>query len=110
MSRMKNPRGRKPSPKSGQIVVAWATEKGNHPELMYFHEGSRMMKRDVNLLMSAFGTQPLMFGKTLIEELIERGYDLSTFRFSIEKLPQDPVADPVEAGTPPVDPFYRLPQ
>jgi hypothetical protein len=107
---MKNPRGRKPSPKRGQIVVAWATEKGNYPELMYCYQGNQMMKRDINLLMSAFGTQPLLFGKTLIEELTERGYDLSTFRFSIEKLPQDPVAAPAEAGEPPSDPFYRLPQ
>jgi hypothetical protein len=107
---MKNPKGRKPSPKRDQIVVAWATEKGNYPELMYFHNGNWQMKRDINMLMSAFGTQVGIFGRTLVEELTERGYDLSTFRFSIEKLPQDPVAAPAEAGDLPADPFYRLAQ
>lgn len=36
--------------------------------------------------MDHFERHKGMFGRTLIEELIERGYDISTFKFTIEKL------------------------
>lgn len=36
--------------------------------------------------MDAFERQVLVFGRTLKDELVERGYDISTFKFTIEKL------------------------
>jgi hypothetical protein len=100
-----------PSPKSGQIVVGWATEKHSDPGLVYCRLGDRLMSRDTNMLGNFFETQLGLHGRTLIEELKERGYDLSTFRFSIQKLPLDQTAvKPNDGGSEPTDPFYRLPQ
>lgn len=108
---MKNPRGRMPSPKPGQIKVAWATEKNDTPQLHFRYNGNRLMSRDVNLLMSQFLTRPTSSGIGLLEDLESRGYDLSTLKFSIDKLPEVEQA-PVDAeqNPAPADPFYQLPR
>lgn len=108
---MRHPRGRMPSPKSGQIVVAWATEKHSDSELVYCRKGSPLMSRDTNMLSHFFQTQLGMFDRTLTEELQARGYDMSTFRFSIQKLPEEVVeAKPEDGSAPQPDAFYAKPQ
>jgi hypothetical protein len=84
---MKNPRGRMPNPKPNQLMVGWAAERHDEPTLQFCYGGGRVGPRDNNMLMSAFHTAKLPSGNTFVEELIERGYDLSTLRFSVEKLP-----------------------
>lgn len=104
---MKNPRGRMPSPKPGQIKVAWATEHRDTPQLHFVYAGNRLMSRDVNMIRSQFLTRPTASGISFLEELEARGYDLSTLKFSIEKLPSAEVSE----GENPVagdDPFYTI--
>lgn len=77
---------------------------------------------DGHLLHNAFNYAKMTNGKTLIEELKARGYDLTTLRFSIErkcaacKGPREPnhecvsgsvaaaTVDPGSAGTEPTSP------
>lgn len=94
---MKYPRGRMPYPKSGQIKVGWAAERGDDPGLIYCRKGPAEMSRDTLMLTQFFQQIEGRFGRTLEQELIERGYDISTFRFSIDKLPEP---DAPEAPTP----------
>ena len=69
------------------------------------------MKRDINLVMSHFGTTPTIFGTTFLDELKARGYDMSTLKFSIDKLPEAEQAPGEDNQNPvPADPFYQLPQ
>jgi hypothetical protein len=93
---MRYPKGRK-SPKNdgkkSQLTVIWAHEPGDSNELTYFWRNSdddadagNTTRRDTSILMDHFERHRGMFGNTLKQELIERGYDISTFKFTIEKL------------------------
>jgi hypothetical protein len=71
----------------------WAHEPGDSNQLTYFWRNSNAdykagitTRRDTSFLMDHFERHKGMFGRTLKEELIERGYDISTFKFTIEKL------------------------
>lgn len=69
------------------------------------------MKRDINLIMSHFATTPTLTGETFLDELKARGYDMSTLKFSIDKLPEVEQAPVGESSTQaPADPFYQLPR
>jgi hypothetical protein len=57
---------------------------------------------DAQLLSLALQTMEVYGGHSLLEELHHRGYDLSTFRFSISlREPADPDAPSFDYGTPP---------
>ena len=108
---MKNPRGRMPSPKTGQIKVAWATERGDRPSHQFCWKGDPLMKRDVNLIMSHFATTPTIMGTTFLKELKARGYDMSTLKFSIDKLPEvEQAPGEIPQSSASADPFYQLPR
>lgn len=94
---MKYPKGRRGPKNDGsksQVTVVWAHEPGDNNELTYFwrnrddyvEAGISSCKRDTPVIMAAFETAKLFTGKTLKEELMERGYDISTFKSTIEKL------------------------
>jgi len=93
---MKYPKGRRTPNNNGSIsalTVIWAHEKGEKNELTYFWRDSNddinagnTTRRDHGILMDHFERQKGLFGRTLKDELIERGYDISTFKFTIEKL------------------------
>lgn len=94
---MRYPKGRrapKVDGKKSQLTVIWAHEPGDCNELTYFWRnsdahndaGSSSGRRDTPILMEHFERMTGMFGRTLKDELIERGYDISTFKFTIEKL------------------------
>ncbi|MCY1465432.1 hypothetical protein D9M71_835720 [compost metagenome] len=94
---MRFPKGRR-EPKhrdKSELVVIWAKEPHDEPCLNYFWRnseahndaGSSSGRRDTPILMEHFERLTGMFGRTLKEELIERGYDISTLKFTIEKLP-----------------------
>lgn len=101
---MRYPKGRRTPKNDGKksaITVIWAHEPGDCNELTYcwrnvenWHTkevGLTSCRRDTAILMDAFERQVLLFGKTLKDELIARGYDISTFKFTIEKLiPREP--------------------
>lgn len=77
---------RRVSAKPGQIVARYGIEfRGQKPEVMYAWGGSGADKSDSRIVMRALEEQPITKGKTLIEELISRGYDITTLRFSIER-------------------------
>lgn len=75
---------RAPKAKPGELKVAWGKEKGDDPEL-FFCWGQGTSKRDNNLLMHFFSQKMTPEGKSISQELQERGYDISTLKFSISK-------------------------
>lgn len=91
---MKVKRLRKPKLKDGELAIYWGREPHDSPDIMFAWCGDVSMKRDSKLLHYHMAckkpdpfTQPI-FSKmqpSLIEELIERGYDITTLRFSITK-------------------------
>ena len=95
---MRYPKGRRGPKNDGSksgITVIWAHEPGDKDELTYFWRnqdgyeeipGLESCRRDTNVIMDHFERHKNMFGTTLKEELIARGYDISTFKFTIEKL------------------------
>ena len=93
---MRYPKGRRGPKNDGKvsgITVVWAHEPGNSDELTYFwrnrddyvEAGISSCKRDTSVVMAAFEDARLFTGKTLKQELIDRGYDISTLEFTIEK-------------------------
>jgi hypothetical protein len=85
---------RKPKLKEGELRIYWGRLPNDIPDLIYAYQGDSKMKRDVNLLLYKIGSQhpdphvsPLFskMNPSLIEELIDRGYDITTLKFSIMK-------------------------
>lgn len=83
--------------KSG-VTVIWAHEQGESNQLTYCWRNSEAdadagitTRRDTAILMDHFERLKGLFGRSLAEELIERGYDISTFKFTIEKLKEEPL-------------------
>lgn len=93
---MRYPKGRrfpKNDGKKSGLVVLWAHERGEPNCLTYCwrnddadYAAGITTRRDTNILMDHFERHKGLFGRTLAEELIERGYDISTLKFTIEKL------------------------
>lgn len=67
-----------------RLVVKWGRIRHNEPD-MVFCWGEGCHKADGALLDYYLFIATPGNGKTLAEELHERGYDLRTLRFSIEK-------------------------
>lgn len=95
MSTDKQKRLRKPKLSDGELKVYWGKETPrDYPDIIFAWQGDATMKRDSRLLYYHLccerpdpNVQPL-FSKmlpSLVKELEERGYDLSTLRFSIKK-------------------------
>lgn len=87
-------RYRTPKLKDGELRVYWGKLPHENPDLIFAWQGDRSMKRDSALLHWKFaGQQPdphelPPFSKmlpSLIQELESRGYDVTTFKFSIMK-------------------------
>lgn len=98
VKKMRFPKGRhypkNDGSKSG-LTVLWNKPAHEEVDLQYYWRMSNadfaltnrpVMKPDINLLMHHFQSLKGYSGRTLAEELIERGYDISTFKFTIEKL------------------------
>ena len=88
---------RKPKLKDGELRIYWGREPHDEPDVMYAWQGDYTMKHDSKLLHYAIGArhpdpfaEPIFskMNPSLIEELIERGYDITTLKFSIMKRPQ----------------------
>ena len=71
-------------PKPGVLRVCWdRPERGEPPDIVYDF-GDGCSRRDARLLHAAFSAK-VIDGKDLYRELQERGYDLTTLRFTISK-------------------------
>lgn len=81
-------RYRAPKVKPGEIKVKWGRIPGEstNPELCYYW-GEGVSKRDINLLHYTFNNLKSRDGglEPLLAELEARGYDTTTFKFSISK-------------------------
>lgn len=85
---------RKPKLKDGELMVYWGREPHSSPDIIFAWQGDASMKRDSSLMYYHMAcqrpdpnVQPI-FSKmcpSLIEELIARGYDITTLKFSIMK-------------------------
>lgn len=94
---------RKPQLKDGELRIYWGRDhRDDYPDLMLAWQGDSGMKRDTNLLYSIICSKRPTISATkvdwynmqrsLIEELEERGYDITTFKFSIMKKKSCPKA------------------
>jgi hypothetical protein len=85
---------RKPKIKDGQLMVYWGKLPHDNPDIIFSWQGDASMKRDSAALRYYLGckrpdphVQPI-FSKMLpsmLEDLEDRGYDITTLRFSIMK-------------------------
>lgn len=88
-------RFRKPKLKEGELRLCWGKiDKNSTPEMCCYWQGDRSMKRDVNYLFYELGSEkpdvlktPLfsVMKPSFFAELENRGYDLTTLKFSIQK-------------------------
>ena len=87
---------RRPKLEDGELCMYWGRQDNDCPDVIIAWQGDSAMKRDSNLLHYAMcsphvdpNVQPL-FSKmrpSLVDDLKERGYDITTIKFSIKKLP-----------------------
>lgn len=85
---MKEKRNRKPKVKDYQIKAYWGMipNESRFPELCMTW-GNGIPKPDINLLFSIFRNER----HDVLKELKKRGYDMSTLKFSIEKIKEEEV-------------------
>lgn len=94
-------RWRTPKAKNGELRVVWGKLPHDNPDVL-FVRGDGVPKRDAALLYCALSAKrveltvsdedrskshgrPYYFDKSLLEELKERGYDITTLRLSISR-------------------------
>ena len=81
-------RFRAPVAKRGELLAKYGQEHG-HQDIYYcYPENDSNMRRDGRILSKAFEENEVFMGRSLREELEYRGYDITTFKFSIKKLPE----------------------
>ena len=88
---------RKPKLKDGELRVYWGRpDRHDYPDVVLAWQGDRGMRADTALLHSYLCSQrpnphkkPIfsVMEPSLVEELTARGYDITTLKFSIHKLP-----------------------
>lgn len=84
-------RWRQPSAKPRQLKAQYGKEQhSDRPELLYVWGGAGASSPDARVLGRALEDVPVFDGKPLTQVLIDRGYDITTLRFSIELLPEQP--------------------
>lgn len=75
----------------GELSVYWGiADSGERPDVI-FSGGVGVPRCDRALMHCVFGTQREILGKfnpSLLDELQSRGYDITTLKFSIQKLPE----------------------
>lgn len=88
---MKRKKRRKGPPrlKRGWLRVGWGYTREMGEDL-YFCSGPGVERCDSRLLANVLTNKMLWTGKTIVEELETRGYDLRTLRFEIQlkKVPE----------------------
>ena len=87
-------RYRIPEPKDNTLSIKFAKVRGDSAECLVYTFGEGCEKADSSLLMCCFDMRRTYISLTgeierensLVDELIERGYDITTLKFSIKKL------------------------
>jgi hypothetical protein len=85
-------RYRSPTAKEGELKLQWGKFPNEEPDVcVVWGDNAGHNGRDSNLLMSVMCSPRNRYmsqiqDKSLIEELIERGYDITTIKFSIQKV------------------------
>jgi hypothetical protein len=75
-----------PVAKPGQLLVKWGRpSRGESPDLMFAWGAEGAAKSDARVLSSAFEECDVFDGQNLRQVLQERGYDITTLKFSIEQ-------------------------
>jgi len=77
-------RYRKITAKEGELKAKYGS-LDDELDIYYAFKGDAQMGRDAKLLSNYFERNKGLFDKTLRQELIERGYDITTLSFSIMK-------------------------
>jgi len=89
MSEVRKRRYRAPKARRGQLKAQWGKLPGDSPEIIYAW-GDGCHRGDGGLIHSML-TSPIYhffdhrYGPSYLEQLEERGYDITTLKFSIEK-------------------------
>ena len=74
---------RVPPEKPGQLRVVWAPFEGHAPGFVFSY-GEGCGKADGALLHTLLSTK-LYDGKSIERHLMERGYDIGTFKLTVQK-------------------------
>lgn len=77
-------RWRAPTAKNGELLVKYGKSEGEL-DLFYCYNGVGM-KPDSRVLMNAIERVEVFDGKSLKDVLTDRGYDITTLKFTIRKL------------------------
>lgn len=92
-------RYRRPKLKDGELRIYYGNVPHDNPDVILAWQGNREMKRDTNLLHYYICSKrpdphklPIfsVMEPSLIEELVARGYDITTLKFSIMKKAKQP--------------------
>lgn len=79
-------RWREPTAKPGQLKAQYGKERfSSRPDLLYVWGGSGASSPDARVLANALEGAVVFDGKNLRQVLEERGYDITTLRFSIKQ-------------------------
>lgn len=76
--------------KDGQLSASYGYLPDEDGEDLYFTNGPGCHRGDAALLAFSFESVPVYDGKGLRKVLVERGYDIKTLRFTIDKLKVPP--------------------
>ena len=81
---------RSPRPKPGQIKVAWGRARDCDPQLVaaWAAGGGATAGYIMTSLTEKYAPKS---GRSLVDELEARGYDITTLKFSIEKKKANPI-------------------
>jgi hypothetical protein len=75
-----------PKARPGELRAAWGRiERGERACVVYVAGGGGAWKGDSVPVMEAFEVVLILGGPSMLRTLEERGYDLTTLRFSIQK-------------------------
>lgn len=76
---------RKVEAKPGELKAAYGKNDSGDADLQYAWGGKGVGKWDAHLLAYALQGTAVHEGRTLVQELEERGFDVTTLKFSIRK-------------------------
>ena len=75
-----------PKAKRGQLIAKWGRpDRGELPSIVYAHGAGGADLADARVLSDAFEGMKNCFDRTLAAELEDRGYDMTTLKFSISQ-------------------------
>lgn len=75
-----------PKAKPGELIARWGRpERGEAPDICYAWGGAGVASSEGRILSAALEDAPIYEGRSLVEELKSRGFDITTLRFSIKQ-------------------------